>query len=132
MVAPAVAARVLEPRLRLAVPAQRLGRMVAIRHRLLEAAQLALRFDEVGGAGERVLAQRHPAEPWRALVVQRDARALLPGELAARQLGLADERAQERRLAGAVRPREREPVAALDLEGDVVEERVAGKLLPER
>ena len=132
VVAPAVAARVLEPGLRLAVAAQRLGRVVAAGHRLLEPAQLALRLDEVGRARERVLAQRVAAEPRRPLVVQRDARALLPGELAAGELGLADQRAQQRRLAGAVRAREREPVAALDLERDAVEERVAGELLPER
>ena len=65
----------------------------------------------------------------RALVVQRDPRALRERDLAALQLGLARERAQERRLAGAVRAGEREPVAALDLERDAVEERVAGELL---
>jgi hypothetical protein len=132
VVAPAVAARVLEPRLRLAVAAQRLRRVVAGGHRLLEPAQLALGLDEVGRAGERVLAQRQAAEPRRALVVQRDARALLPRELAAGQLGLADQRAQEGRLAGPVRPGERKPVAPLDLERDAVEERLAGELLPER
>ena len=64
--------------------------------------------------------------------MQRDARALLPGELAALERDLAGERAQERRLPGAVRAGEREPVAALDLEGDAVEEDVAGELLAER
>ncbi len=131
VVAPAVAARVLEPRLRLAVAAQRLGRVVAARHRLLEPAELLLGADEVGGAGEGVLAQGVTAEPRRPLVVERDARALLPGELAALQLDLADERAQQRRLPGAVRAGEREPVAPLDLERDAVEERVAGELLAE-
>src|SRR5439155_1067832 len=43
----------------------------------------------------------------------------------------ADQRAQERRLAGTVRARERDAVATLDLEGDTVEERVAAELLPE-
>ena len=42
------------------------------------------------------------------------------------------ERAQQRRLPGAVRPGERQPVAPLDLERDAVEEDVAGKLLAER
>ena len=68
----------------------------------------------------------------RPLVVQRHAGALLPGELAARELGLAHQGAQQRRLAGAVRAGEREPVAALELERDAVEERLAGELLPER
>ena len=61
VVAPAVAAGVLEPRLRLAVAPQRLGRVVAGGHRLLEPAQLALGLDEVGRARERVLAQREAA-----------------------------------------------------------------------
>ncbi len=132
VVAPAVAAGVLETGLRLAVAAERLGRVVAARHRLLEPAQLALGVDQVGRAREGVLPQREAAEPRRPLVVQRHARALLPGELAARQLGLADQGAQQRRLAGAVRAREREPVAALDLERDAVEQRLAGELLAER
>ena len=129
VVAPAVAARVLEPRLRLAVAPERLGTVIAGRHRLLEPAQLALGLDEVGGPRKNVLAQREAAEPRRALIVERDAGALLPGELAARELGLAHERPQQRRLAGAVRAGERQPVAALELERDAVEERVAGELL---
>ena len=132
VVAPAVAARMLEPRLRLAVAAQRLGSVVAACHRLLEPAQLPLGLDQVGRAREGVLAQREAAQPRRPLVVERDAGALLPRELAAGELRLADQRAQQRRLAGAVRPGEREPVAALDLERDAVEERVAGVLLAER
>ena len=105
VVAPAVAARVLEPSLRLAVAAERLGSVVARGHRLLEAAELLLGGDEVGRARERVLPQRVAAQPGRALVVQRDTRALLPGQLSALQLHLADERPQQRRLPGAVRAR---------------------------
>ena len=131
VVAPAVAARVLEPRLRLAVAPQRLRAVIAGGHRLLEAAQLALRLDQVGCARERVLAQREAAERGRALVVERDAGALLPGELAACELRLAHQGTQQRRLAGAVRAGEREPVAALELERDPVEERLAGELLAE-
>ena len=47
MVAPAVTAGVLEPGLRLAVAAERLRRVVAAGHRLLQPAQLALGLDEV-------------------------------------------------------------------------------------
>ena len=65
----------------------------------------------------------------RPLVVQRDPRALRERELAAVDLGLAGEHPQERRLAGAVRPGEREPVAPLDRERDPVEERRACDLL---
>ena len=131
-VAPAVAACVLEPRLGLAIATQGLRRVIASGHRLLEAAQLLLGGDEVRGARERVLAQRLPVQPRRPLVVERDPRALLPRELAALELGLAHQRPQQRRLAGAVRPGQRQPVAALDLERDAVEERVAGVLLAER
>ena len=80
------------------------GAVVARRHRLLQPPQLLLDRDEVGGAGEDVLAQRHAPLQRRALVVERDARALRERELAAVDLGLAGEHAQERRLAGAVRP----------------------------
>jgi hypothetical protein len=41
----------------------------------------------------------------------------------------ADQSAEQRRLAGAVRPGKRDAVAALDLERDAVEERVAAQLL---
>ena len=132
VVAPAVAAGVLEPCLRLAVAPERLGTVIARGHRLLEPAQLALGLDQVGRAGEGVFAQREAAEPWRTLVVERHAGALLPGELAARELGLAHQRTQQRRLAGAVRTGECEPVSALELERDTVEERLAGELLAER
>ena len=43
--------------------------------------------------------------------------------------GLAGEHPQQRRLAGAVRPGQREPLAPLDLERDAVEEEPAGELL---
>ena len=131
-VAPVVAASVLEARLGLAVAPQSLRRVVAGGHRLLEPAQLALGLGEIGRAGERVLAQGEARVPRRPLVVQRHAGALLPGQLATGQLRLADQGAEQRRLAGPVRAGERQPVAALDLEGDVVEERVAGELLAER
>jgi len=61
--------------------------------------------------------------------VQRCARPLLERKLAALELCLPDERAQERRLAGAVRPGERDAVLALDLEGHAVEERRPRELL---
>ena len=103
--------------------------MVAAGHRLLEPRQLLLGRDHVAGAREGVLAQRQPELERRPLVVQRDARALLERELAAVDLGLPGEHAEQRRLAGAVRPGEREPLAALDLEADAVEEQVPGELL---
>ena len=122
-VAPVPAAGVLEPRLRLAVAAHRRVVVHPARHRLLELAQLLLDPDEVGGARERVLAQRQAPVARRALVVERDPGALLQRELAALDRRLADDRAQQRRLAGAVLARERQPLAAVDRERDPVEER---------
>ena len=84
VVAPAVAARVLEPRLRLAVAPERLRAVIAGGHRLLEAAQLALGLDQVGRARERVLAQREAAEP--AAAAGRAARRGRPSPRRARRL----------------------------------------------
>jgi hypothetical protein len=61
--------------------------------------------------------------------VKRDARALLEGELTAVQLRLAGEHPKQRRFAGAVRSGQRDAVAALDLEGDAVEQDVSRELL---
>ena len=86
MLAPRVAAGVLEARLGLGVAAQRLVVVLAAAHRLLQLAQLALGRDEVAGAREDVLAQGQPLIERRPLVVQGDPRALLEGELAAVQI----------------------------------------------
>src|SRR5205823_4289014 len=83
--------------------------------------RLALGRDEVGGAGQHVLAQGQALVERRPLVMERDARPLGEHELAALVVGLAVEDPQQRRLAGAVRSRERDPLAALDLERDAVE-----------
>ena len=116
VVAPAVAAGVLEPRLRLGIAVERCLVVGSARHRLLEPRELLLRRDEVASAGEDVLAQRNRLLERRPLVVQRDARPLLERELAAVLLRLAGEDPQQRRLAGAVRPGERDAVAPLDRE----------------
>ncbi len=129
--APAPATRVLEPRLRPRVALHRRRGVIAARHRLLEAAELLLEHHEVAGAGEHVVTQRQRAPSRRPLVVEGDARALLEHELAAVQLGLAGEAAQERRLARAVGPGEGYAVAALDLERHAVEQRRACDLLPQ-
>ena len=128
-IAPVVAARVLETRLGSCVPTERRLGVVAVRHRLLERAQLLLGLDQVAGAGERVLAQGQAAVERRPLVVQGDSRALGEGELAAVDLALADEHPQQRRLAGPVRAGEREPLAPVDGERDALEEQRAGELL---
>src|SRR5204863_5486916 len=80
---------------------------------------------------QHVLAQGQALVERRPLVMERDARPLGEHELAALVVGLAVEDPQQRRLAGAVRSRERDPLAALDLERDAVEELPAGKLLAE-
>ncbi len=130
-VAPGPASGVLEPRLRLAVAAERRRGVVAGRHRLLEPRELLLDRDEVAGAREGVLAQRETLAARWSLVVQSDARVLRERQLAALERRLADESPEQRRLARAVRTREREPVAASQPERDPVEERVAGELLAE-
>ena len=96
---------------------------------MLKRPQLFLDCGQVGGACEDVVAQRLGAPGGRSLVVQCDPGSLLPDELARRQRHLADDRAQERRLARPVGSSECEPVAALDLEGDAVEQRFARELL---
>ena len=128
-VAPRPAAAVLQPGLGLRVPAQRPGIVRSGRHRLLQRAELGLDRDQVGGAGQRVLAQREVAIARRPLVVERDPRSLGERELATLERRLARERAQQRRLARPVRTRQREPVAPPDGERDPVEQRVAGQLL---
>src|SRR5205807_6434637 len=115
--APVVAARVLKTRLRVRVAPERRFAMVAVGHRRLEPAQLLLRRDEVGRAREDVLTQRELALERRALVVESDAGPLLERELAALELGLADEDADQRRLAGPVRPGKPDADAAPHLEG---------------
>ena len=129
--APRVAAGVLEPGLRLAVAPERRRVVRARAHRLLQPPQLLLRRDQVARAREDVLAERERPVERRPLVVQRDARPLLERELAAVQLGLAREEPEQGRLAGPVRAGERDAVAALDLEGDAVEEDVSAELLLE-
>ena len=92
--APVVAACVLEPRLCLRVAPQGGGGVIAAGHRLLEPAQLLLDRHQVGGAGKHVIPQRDAAERGRALVVERDAGALLPREVATFEGYLSDECAE--------------------------------------
>ena len=121
----------LESRLRIRVASQRRGLVVACRHGLLQAPQLLLERDQIGGAGEDVLAQRQPSVERRALIVQRDPSSLGEHQLATLDGQLARQHPEQRRLARPVRAGKREPVAALDLERDTVEERVSRELLAE-
>src|SRR5205807_1655426 len=59
----------------------------------------------------------------------RHARALCEHELAGVDRCFAREHPQERRLAGAVAPGQRHPVAALELERDPAQQRLAGDVL---
>ena len=129
--APGVTSGVLQAGLRLRVPPQRGRIVVAGCHRVLQPAQLPLGRGEVGGAGKDVVAKRGPALRGRTLVVQSDPRPLGHRDRPAVELGLAVQQPEERRLAGPVRPGERDAIPALDLERDVVEQRIAGKLLAE-
>ena len=127
--APAVAAGGLEARVDVAVAVER--GLVARGHRGLEAAELLLELERLAAAGEDVVAQRDVALARRALVVQGDAHALGQHELAAVDRRLAGEHPQQRRLAGAVAPRDRQPLAALELERHTAQERLAGHVLGE-
>src|SRR5206468_10867415 len=121
----------LEPCLCLAVAADRCRLVVARRHQLLEAPELYLQLNQIGGPGQDVVPERQPSLERRPLVVERDPDALLEGEVAALEARLADEGPQQGRLPGAVRPGKGDAVPPLDLERHPVEERVAGKLLAE-
>ena len=87
---------------------------------------------ELGRAArEQVVAQRDAALARRALIVQRDPHALREGQLAAVDRRLAGEHPQQRRLAGAVAPGDRHPLAAFELERDAAQQRLAGDVLGE-
>ena len=128
-VSPGPAARVLEPRLGARVAVER--RLVAVGHLLREARQALLDRDELRTPAEDVVAQRQIAVARGALVVQRDLDALLKAQLAAVDRRLAREHPQQRRLAGAVAPGDRQPVAALELERHAAQQRVADHVLAE-
>src|SRR5215211_3818375 len=101
----------------------------ALRHRLLELGQPRLDREQVAAAAEHVVAQRQVAVARRALVVEREPGVLRERELPAVDARLAAEHAQQRGLARAVAAREREPVAALELERDAPQERASGHVL---
>ena len=129
--APAVAARVLEARLRARVGVERGGVGGAAGHRRLELREPLLDREQLLGAREHVVAQRERALARRALVVQRDARALAEGELAAVDRGLSGEHPQQRRLARAVAPGQRQSLPALEPERDAAQERLPHHVLGE-
>ena len=131
LLAPRPAARVLQPSLRLRVARHRLRPVIAVRHRLLQPAQLLLDRHEVGSTRQRVLAQREVLLARWPLVVERHARAFGERELAALDRRFTDERAQQRRLASTVRARERQPIASVQREGDAVEKWRTGEFLAE-
>ena len=130
-VAPRVAAAVLELALpaRVAVVQRRLGRSGG--HLVLHAPQVLLHGDQVLGARGDVVAQGDLALARRALVVQDDPRALLQDDLAAVDRRLAREHAQQRRLARAVAPGDRQPVLALELERHAPQQGLARHVLGE-
>ena len=129
-VAPGPSARVLEPGLRLGIAPERRVAVVTVRHRLLEPSQLVLDLEQVTRAarartrGALMSNSSGGRWSWSATRVP-----FCERELAALDRRLARDRAQERRLAGAVRSGEREAVLAPDGEGHVVEQRIARELL---
>ena len=101
---------------------------VALGHPPLELGELGLDLRRSSEPRGDVLAQG-PALARRALVVEGDARAALERDRARVEAGLADDRPQQGRLAAAVAPGERHPVAALELERDVAEQRPRADVL---
>ena len=81
--APVVAAGMLEPRLRLAVPANRRVVVISVGHRPLEPPQLVLQRDQVTGAGER--RTRAASGAARAAAAGRAGRHACPSGMRARR-----------------------------------------------
>ncbi len=131
LLAPGVAAGVLERGLRVGIGAESLLLIVAIGHALFELLQFGFQGDQLRCAGKHVVAQRHLLIARRTLVVQGDLRALGEYELTAVDRRLAGDHPQQRRLARAVAARERHTVAALELEGDATQQRLTRNVLAE-
>ena len=131
LLAPVVAAGVLEPRLRAGVPVEGGVVALALRHLGLELLELAFEGEQVAAALEDVLAQAEVQLSRRPLIMQRDARGLGEHELAEVHGGLAREHAEQRGLAAAVAAGQRKPVPLLELERDAAEQRLTGDVLPE-
>ena len=129
---PVPAAGVLEPGLCLGVAVEERGVVGPRAHRGLELGQRLLERHEVAAAGEDVVAQREAPLARRALVVQGQPSALLEHELAAIHGRLAGEHPEQRGLAGPVAARQGHPITALELEGDVAEQRRAAHVLVQR
>ena len=127
--APAIAARVLEPRLRAGIASQRRRIVSSRRHRRFQLGQLPLGVEHVGAGGEHVRAQIEAALERRTLVVQGDLRALGQRQLAGLQLGPAGDCLYQRRLSDPVSARQSHPLSALQREGDALEEERPGELL---
>ena len=119
--APAIAAGMLEAGLHARVAVEDVGFVGRLGHRALQAGELLLERHQVAAAAEHVVAQGEIAFAGRALVVERDAGALLERQLAAVDPRLARDHPQERGLARAVAPGQRHPVSPLELERDAAE-----------
>ena len=93
----------LESGLRAGVAPERARIVRAAGHCRLQLPQLRFERREVGRSGKHVPPQRLRGGGGWPLVVEGDPGALLPRELACLERDLAGERAQQRRLAGAIR-----------------------------
>ena len=129
--APVIAAGVLEPSLRGRIVVERRLSGRPRRHLLLQPSEPLLELDQVGAAGQHVLAQAQVPLARRALVVESDPGALLERQLACVDRRLTGEHAEQRGLARAVASRQRKPVSALDLERDAPQQGIARHVLPQ-
>ena len=126
---PGVAADRFELGLRVCVRAQDVVGVLARGHAALEVAQAILGGVHVGQALADVGAERVRAGDRRSLVVQGDAVALRFADVARVGVDLADDRAQQRRLARAVAADQRQSLARWQPEGDAVVDDVGAEAL---
>ena len=124
-------ARVLEASLSTGVAVERLLVMGTAGHRLLQRGELGLDGDQLGCAGEDVVAQGQGAIAGRPLIVQGDLGPLGEDQLAEVNRRLPGEHPQQRRLPRAVAPGDGHALAALELERDAAQQGLAGHVLGE-
>ncbi len=119
-----VAAAALVALLELAVPGELVG--LSVRQARLQRRHLVVQLLQIGERLEQCLEQRAAAPQLLRLAQVGDRRAPEHAHVAAVGLEVSGQEAQRRRLAGAVRSEQRQPVARTDQEGGADEDVVAG------
>ena len=104
-------------------------RLVGVGHRLLERLQLVVQLAQAPAAGDRLVEDRAALHLLDVLAEVADRQLLRHGDLALVGGLLADDQAEERRLAGAVRSHEPHLLAGVQLERGVDEQELPAVLL---